>query len=324
MAANWVRTRGLTTFLNEVDRVFPGRDKASDGSVGNLAHQVSPSGHNPDRTGRAEYKDGDAKNEVRAVDIDRDLRPGSGVDWMELLVQYVIRLARAGVYVPFEYIIFKGRIWGKWDGWVTRTYTGANSHHLHAHFSGGYSEKADEWTGSLGLHTLLDRPGGHVALTTAELNDIATANAAKLHVDLETPTSGLYRSFAARSGAGVLDQLWLGYHAATNSATYQAATEDQKRSMRNVRDLMRAIVGGPTDLTGVVAQLGELMNRDEVDESEVAAQLAPLVLAPLSEALTAAVVTALEDNNGVLLTVDQVQEAVKTGITEVLKEGVGE
>ncbi len=324
MASSWVRTRGLTTFVGEVNETFPGRDRKSDGSVGDLAHQTSPSGHNPDRTGLAEYKDGDAKNEVRAVDVDKDLRPGSGIDWMELVVQYIVKRARSGVFVPFEYIIYKRRIWGRWDNWVTRQYTGVNPHNEHAHFSGGYSERADEWTGSMGLSAVLNRPGGHVALTTAELNDIATAVAAKLHVDLENSSSGLYRSLAARSGAGFLDQLWMGYHAASNSAVYQAATEDQKRSMRNVRDVLRAIVGGPTDLTGIVASLGELMNRDGVDETEVAAQLAPLVLGPLSDALTAAVVAALENNGGAPLTVEQVQEAVRSGVSEVLREGVGE
>lgn len=323
MTGNWVLTRGLTTFTNEVNQVFPGRDKRSDGSIGDQSHAAGTSGHNPDRTGRAEYRDGDAKNEVRAKDLDRDLRPGSGVDWMELLVQHVVRTARGGTYVPFEYIIYKRRIWGRWDGWVTRTYTGVNPHDQHAHFSGAYSERADEWTGSLGLATLLDRPGGNMALTDSDYEAIAQAVAVKLYRDLENSASGLYRAMAARTQAGFLDLLWMGHHAATNSVAYQAAPEEQKRSMRNVRDLFRSIVGGPTDLSGLTGQIGELLGRDEVNETEVAATLAPLVLAPLSESLTAAVISALENNNGIPLTVEEVQEAVKTGITEVLKEGVG-
>jgi Putative peptidoglycan binding domain len=153
--ATWVLTRGLTTVRTEFDKTWPGRDKSSDGSVGDLAHQLeSASGHNPDITGRAEYKDGDSKNEVRAIDVDKDLVPGSSEPWMERVVQYLVKKARAGGYIPFRYLIFNGRIWSRTDGWKTRTYTGSNKHDKHLHASGDYTQKADEWTGSLGLATV--------------------------------------------------------------------------------------------------------------------------------------------------------------------------
>jgi len=150
----WVLTRGLNTVRSEFDSVWPGRDKRSDGSVGDLAHQTGSSGHNPDRTGKAEYKDGDALDEVRAIDVDKDLVPGSSVDHMELVVQYLVKKARAGGYIPFRYLIYKGRIWARSDGWKTRTYTGANKHPEHLHASGDYTQTADNWTGSLGLATI--------------------------------------------------------------------------------------------------------------------------------------------------------------------------
>lgn len=147
----WVLTVGLQTVRGEFNQVFPGRDKTTDGSVGNTVHQTSVSGHNPDRTGSAEYRDGDALDEVRAIDVDRDLVPGSDTDWMELVVQFLVKKARAGGYIPFRYIIYKGRIWMRTDGWQTRAYTGANDHSHHAHLSGDYTQTADNWTGSLGL-----------------------------------------------------------------------------------------------------------------------------------------------------------------------------
>jgi hypothetical protein len=157
----WVLTKGLTTVRAEFNAVFPNRDKASDGSVGDLAHQQGVSGHNPDRTGNAEYRDGDAKDEVRAIDVDRDLVPGSTTDWMERVIQYLVTRARAGAYIPFRYIIYKGRIWSRTDGWVTRVYTGKNTHHEHAHLSGDFTQTADEWTGSLNLASLReDTKGG--------------------------------------------------------------------------------------------------------------------------------------------------------------------
>ena len=157
---DWVLTKGLNTVRAEFNSVFPGRDKTTDGSVGDLAHQSGSSGHNPDRTGKAEYKDGDSLDEVRAIDVDRDLVPGSATDWMELVVQYLVKKARAGGYIPFRYIIYKGRIWARSDGWKTRTYTGANKHDKHAHFSGDYTQTADNWTGSLGLSTVRGGSGG--------------------------------------------------------------------------------------------------------------------------------------------------------------------
>lgn len=149
----WVLTKGLQTVRAEFDRAFPGRDKGSDGSVGDLAHQGGSSGHNPDRTGRAEWKDGDLLDEVRAIDVDRDLVPGADTDWMMKVVQHVVTGLRAGRYspVPIRYIIYKRTIWHVSQGWASRAYTGSNAHDQHAHFSGGWSAAADGWTGSLGL-----------------------------------------------------------------------------------------------------------------------------------------------------------------------------
>lgn len=150
----WVLTRGLTRVRSEFNSVFPGRDKASDGSKGDQPHSVTISGHNPDLTGRAEHRDGDSLDEVRAIDVDADLVPGSGVDWMERVIQYLVRRARAGYYVPFEYLIYKRRIWSRSDGWKTRAYNGANDHNKHAHLSGRYTQAGDNWSGTLGLATL--------------------------------------------------------------------------------------------------------------------------------------------------------------------------
>jgi hypothetical protein len=159
----WVLTEGLANVRSEFNRVFPDRDRKSDGSVGDLAHQGGRSGHNPDRTGNAEYKDGDALDEVRAIDVDKDLRtPGVS---MEDVVQHLVTRARAGHYVPFHYIIYRRRIWSKSDGWVTHAYTGANAHDEHAHFSGGRTQTADNWAGSLGLASLLPKKEEDVAFT---------------------------------------------------------------------------------------------------------------------------------------------------------------
>lgn len=158
-AAAWVVTKNLLKLLSEFNILGPKRDKRSDGTIGDLAHQnESASGHNPDRTGRAEYKDGDSKNEVRALDVDSS-GPFLYGQTMETIVQHLVAMARAaykaGKYFPLRYIIYKRRIWSASSGWVTKTYKGASPHTEHAHFSGAYSQKADEdSTFNYGIATL--------------------------------------------------------------------------------------------------------------------------------------------------------------------------
>jgi hypothetical protein len=138
----WVLTRGMTHFRDSFNVAFPNRDKASDGTIGNQAHSVATSGHNPDKTGSAEYKDGDALDEVRAVDIDSDLRY-SGTT-MEDVVQHLVMLGRAGLLASvIKYLIYNKRIWRASNGWKTETYTGASQHTEHLHASGAYTQASD-------------------------------------------------------------------------------------------------------------------------------------------------------------------------------------
>lgn len=131
----------------QLDTRFPNRDKASDGSIGNEAHQGEASSHNPDQTGKPEYRDGDSKNEVRARDFDADLRDPNGTT-MEQVVQLWVTKARQGKMWWIRYIIFNGRIWHKRDGYVTRVYTGSNKHDKHAHVNTDFTQDADEVRGT--------------------------------------------------------------------------------------------------------------------------------------------------------------------------------
>jgi murein L,D-transpeptidase YcbB/YkuD len=143
----WVVVPCLDEARDQLNARFPNRDKTSDGSIGDTRHQAGVSSHNPDRTGNPEYRDGDSKDEVRARDFDADLRDPAGVT-MEQVVQLWVTLARRGVLWWVRYIIYKGRIWHKRDGFKTRVYTGSNPHDKHVHVNSDFSQAADTVTGT--------------------------------------------------------------------------------------------------------------------------------------------------------------------------------
>lgn len=132
---------------DQLDERFPQREHGAEGFEGDLAHQKEPSSHNPDLSGKPEFRDGDAKDEVRAWDADRDLKDPGGVT-MEMVVQHLVTNARTGAFWWIRYIIFNGRIWHKRDGYVTRTYTGSNQHTDHCHVNSDFTQEADEVRGT--------------------------------------------------------------------------------------------------------------------------------------------------------------------------------
>ena len=113
----------------QVDDSHPDRDKSSDGWIGNLAHQLRPSDHNPDAEGL-----------VRAIDIDRDLSGKAKPDLMPYLADQ-IRLAAKRGDKRISYVIFNGRIASSRMGWRWRKYSGINPHNSHLHCS--FTKKGD-------------------------------------------------------------------------------------------------------------------------------------------------------------------------------------
>jgi hypothetical protein len=147
--ASWILVPCLVSLRTEFNRLAPGRDKASDGSIGDTAHQRTPSDHNPDETGRAPTRDADSINEVHAIDVDDDLRkPG----WnMTKCLEIIITRHRDGQDSRLQNIIYNRRIWSRSWGWTARRYTGANAHTEHAHFSSRYTTAQEHDTRPWGL-----------------------------------------------------------------------------------------------------------------------------------------------------------------------------
>ncbi|HYD28889.1 hypothetical protein [Brevundimonas sp.] len=162
----------LRQLWNEFDDIAPNRDRRSDGWIGDAAHAGSSSDHNPDETGKVPIRDADKINEVHALDVDKDLNV-PGLD-MERVVQFLLTRCRNGTERRLRYIIWNRRIWEASNGWRQRTYTGANAHDQHGHFSASYDTALEASKASWRLE---DIP---VALTDADLNKIGNMIASEV------------------------------------------------------------------------------------------------------------------------------------------------
>ncbi len=270
---DWILVPCLVSLRDEFNELAPLRDKASDGAIGDLAHQQEASDHNPDETGRTPYSDADHINEVHAIDVDDDLRkPG----WtMAKCLEIIITRHRTGRDDRLQYIIYDRRICSRSWGWTWRPYTGPSAHTEHAHFSARYTTAQEADT----------RPWGLLAADDQEDNMSAQ--------DVRD---------------GVAQFFWDAYHAATTDDTYAKATDDEKRRMRNYRDVLRGIVGGPTDLGPLLSAV----KAGDVDVDRLGVVIGQTVTAGLGGQL---------DVGG--LTAEQVSAIVQDGVRAVLTRGVG-
>ncbi|WP_328462292.1 hypothetical protein OHA21_34830 [Actinoplanes sp. NBC_00393] len=143
----------LVRLRTDFNTVFPGRDKSSDGWIGDTAHQGRDSDHNPDE-----------RNLVHAIDVDANL--GSGVD-MRDVVEFIVARCRSGKEKRLTYVIHDRTIWSATQGWTARRYSGDNPHTAHAHFSAGDTPARERDTGTWHLEEV------PVALTAADKKWIA-------------------------------------------------------------------------------------------------------------------------------------------------------
>lgn len=114
----------------QVDLRWPKRDRASDGWIGDKAHQARISDHNPAPGGW-----------VRALDLDADLLgPGHGAARMQLLADELVKYARSGLPGSdrIKYIVWNDRIAsGTYSKtfWTWRGKGYGHMHHMHVSFT---------------------------------------------------------------------------------------------------------------------------------------------------------------------------------------------
>lgn len=245
----WVRTRNIVNFTNQMDRRFPNRDHASDGSIGDAAHQLEPSGHNPDDTpGSRPAWDGDAdsKQEVRAQDVDSDL--GEAGTSMQDVVDHLRALP--GLASVCRYLIYNRKMYHSRDGFAPTPYSGSSPHTEHLHYEGAWSDEADE-------NSTFDFKLEDVGMPSAD--EIIDRMVARLRDDKDS-FAGIMRATPWKYVGG-------GLQGAASSLWALADTQTIKGTMATI-----------------AAAVGKL---DNVDEQALGTAIAASLLVPLREAILA-------------------------------------
>jgi hypothetical protein len=124
----WYLAPSLSVLRSEVDTRWPRRDKTSDGTIGDTAHQERSSDHNPN-----------SRESVDAWDMDKD-----GVD-----VNAVIGVFQR--HPSAHYWIWNRQIADKDNGWRRQAYDGESPHTAHVHFSIRQTAAAEQDRRSWGL-----------------------------------------------------------------------------------------------------------------------------------------------------------------------------
>lgn len=114
----WRPAKSLEVLRYQINAAYPGRNKLSDGTIGDSAHSKTKSEHNPDANGV-----------VRALDITHD--PAKGVDCGRIIDALVASRDPRILYVIWNRRICSSKV----QPWVWRPYTKGNPHDHHFHLS---------------------------------------------------------------------------------------------------------------------------------------------------------------------------------------------
>lgn len=119
--ADYYLAPSLAVLRTEINTRWPRRDKASDGWIGDPAHQATKSDHNPNERGS-----------VNALDVDED-----GIDVWAVF-------AAIKRHPSARYFIYERKLYHRLRGWRAESYSGVNPHDKHFHLSIDQTRTAEQ------------------------------------------------------------------------------------------------------------------------------------------------------------------------------------
>lgn len=145
MSSSYYLAPSLQKLRDEINTRWPGRDRTSDGWIGDASHSARASDHNPN-----------SRRSVNAIDVDRD-----GIDPYALR-DLAIRDPRV------NYAIFEGKIYSRVRGFKPAVYKGPNRHDKHVHVSILQSAKAEQDTRPWGIAKVAAKSAGKAAASAVQ------------------------------------------------------------------------------------------------------------------------------------------------------------
>jgi hypothetical protein len=145
----------LVELRAEFNALDPDRKHASDGWIGDAAHQREHSDHNPDAQGR-----------VLALDVD------SSGPWPAPFAD-IVESIRGDARL--EYVIYNRRIATRSAGWSWRAYDGTDPHTGHAHFSARHDHFGQNSTSTWNLEDFMPLTPGDKAFIKDTVDALITA-----------------------------------------------------------------------------------------------------------------------------------------------------
>jgi hypothetical protein len=239
----WYLNRALTNFRNAVNAAYPNRDKASDGTIGDEAHQSTNSDHNPDADGS-----------VDAWDMDVNLRSGDDAAAIAVLKRVFQAHPSSKYWIHNDQICFRS------EGWRPRSYSYAgpnrNKHTQHVHWNTreSYEDSTAPWNleDDMTPEQAKQLDDSHFVLTQAVPNPAGDGRV-PLHVwaGWMTGTVKALSGALAQGDAGLRAKL----EEIDREATERASAEEQRDAA--LRQLLEQHANGQLSAEEVVQRLAE-------------------------------------------------------------------